>query len=494
MTVKRTLVFTLLFMLPFLLVSCSEDTNTSIPNTAPTLLETDSPTSLETGTPTSLETNTPTPQSVVTPASSQVEKDTVFTRDISTDEKVQAVKQIYETGRQYFAAWNTFTFDDWKAVYQPTLDRVLETDNIFDFYMELKRFVALLNDEHSQVEFPQAVYDDLWVTPINISYINDGYYITSGEASALHELPQFSKIVKIDGVEVDTYMEQYVFPYIWHAKKNTAMGYYGSFIACCGQASSSQVFEVITPENKTLTASMKRVPFKQYGSNWVYTNMDIDAKQEDIFSSNLLTVKRIDDDFIYVEIRTFTDSKVVSEFEAHLDILKQAKGIIIDVRNNYGGRSTYAAQIAQHFITDQYPDIYVEYSVYNDKTDSYSLLSQTSKNHSGLGDITAPVVILQGYKTASSAEHFLDFMSHADNSITIGTESAGSTGDPKIINLPEGGTAKITHNKIARFDKTPVLNIGIQPNIFVENTIQDYINGLDAILNYSLTELKKDVQ
>lgn len=472
---KRTLIFAIILILTLSLVACTNDTNTPIPTGAPTLVVTDSP----------------TPQATISSGPTQVADNSVFTRDISSDEKQQAVKQIYDTSKQYFAAWNTFTFDDWKAAYQPALDRVLETDNIFDFYMELKRFVVLLNDEHTQVEFPQAVYDDLWITPIHISYLDDGYYITSGSASALHELPQFSKIIKIDGIQVDTYMDQNVYPYVWHAKKNTVMGYYGSDVACYGQANTTQEYEVITPENTTMTVTMKRIPYEEYGNDWIGINLSIDAQQEDIFSSNLLTVKRIDDGFLYVQIKTFVDSSVVSEFEAQLDLLKQAKGIILDVRNNGGGNSLYAAQIAQHFISDTYPDLYVERSVYNVKTDSYTLQTQMTADHPGLGDITAPVVILQRYTTGSSAEHFLDFMSHAQNTKSIGTESAGATGDWQATDLPQGGSAHITYNKIARSDKTTFLNIGIQPDIFVDNTIQDYINGHDAILDYGLNELKK---
>lgn len=412
--------------------------------------------------------------------------DTIFTRDISSDEKEKALELLYQTVKETFAAWNTFSPEDWKDAYPTARKRVLETDSVFDFYMELKRFVALLNDHHSEVMFPDVFYDDIWITPIRFVYIDNGYYVVSGDPAELEKLPLFSKIVKIDSIPVDDYMEQTVFPYIWSAKTNTAVSSGGSYLARIGPKNTSQYFEALTPAGETVTVTVDRAPAK----NWDSPRLNTDAVFEDVFLSDLLTIKHVDSDYVYVYIPSFSDSDVVAQFEAHLDLFKEAKGIILDVRGNTGGNSEYAEQIARHFINGEFSDLYAEQSVYDRQTDTYTLQEMMFSPKQGLGDITAPVVVLQDYLTFSAGEHFLDFMSFAENAVSIGTESAGATGDPQWVELPEGGVARISKYKIARHDKTPFLNIGIQPDMLVSNSIEDYTNGYDRILDAGLVELK----
>lgn len=421
------------------------------------------------------------------------ENETIFTSDISRESKEKALEQIYKIAKMHFASWDTFTLNDWEAAYPTTLERALATDNIYDFYMVMKQFVVLLNDHHSQVLFPKSFYDDIWITPIQFIYIDNGYYIFGGDSDELKKLPMFSKIVKIDGIPIESFMEQNVFPYIWHAKLNTAVNIEGALFARFGSEDTCQSFEVLTLTGKTVTASIDRVPFNKTSENWIYPQLNVDVVSEDILSSDSLTIKRIDNDYIYVFIPHFISENGVSQFEAHLDTLKEAKGIIIDVRSNMGGNSAYAARIARHFINGTFPDLCAEESVYDNQTNSYSLHEIPSLNKQGIGDITVPVIVLQDYLTFSSGEHFLDFMSFAQNAKSMGTESAGGTGDSKRVALPEDGVAYITYNKIFRHDKTPLLNIGIQPDIFIENTIEDYINGYDRIFDLGLTELKKCV-
>ncbi len=419
------------------------------------------------------------------------ENETIFTRDITKENKEKALAQIYNTAKTHFASWDVFTLEDWDAAYPPVLERVLATDNVYDFYMKMKQFVALLNDHHSTVSFPQSFFEEVWFTPIRFIYIDDSYYIVGGNADELDKLPLFSQIIKIDGIPVDSYLEENVYPYIWHAKLNTSFNGEGSLLARFGPENTSQSFEVLTPSGEIITATIDRIPFQNSSGNWIDSQLIIDAEFEDIYASDLLTIARINNDFIYVFIPHFQDEDVVTQFEEHLDILKESKGIMIDLRGNQGGNSAYAAQIAEHFISGTFSDVYAEKSVYDKESNTYTLSEIPLTTMQGKGDINTPVVILQDYLTFSAGEHFLDFISAASNVVTVGTESAGATGDSKVIELPENGAAYITYNKISCHDKTPFLNIGIQPDIFVTNTIDDYKNGHDNILSSGLAELSK---
>lgn len=476
---KRALVYVLILVLTTLLfTACANESEVSDSTGIPSMTPSEAPS------PTSTVTMTPNGNTM---------KNTLFTSDLSREDKQKAVDTIYTTVKKVFASWNTFTLEDWNAAYPEALERVLATDNTYDFYKELMRFTALLNDNHTYVSFPNSAYNALYFTPLWFEYLSDGYYVMRGRTDVLQNLPQYSKIKKIDGIPIETYLEEKVFPYIWHAKVNTAVAQSGSFMACIGQA-GTQSFEVLTPEGKTVTAAIERIPFFEQGNgSWTYPMLDIHAKFDMLYTSSTLDIYTIDSDYAYVCIKTFTDYTVVQQFEAHLEELKKARGIILDVRGNNGGIANYAAQIAKHFITDTYPDLSAEQSIYDSDKDSYTLHKVNASSLPKLGDITVPVVVLQDYTTCSAAEHFLDFMSHVPNARSMGTESAGGTGDTMTVSLPGGGTLHLAKYKIARSDGTPFLNIGIQPDIYVENTIEDYLNCHDAILDAGLQELKRMV-
>ena len=49
---------------------------------------------------------------------------------------------------------------DWDEEYKNALARVLKTKDLYDYYREPKRFVALLADGHTDVSFPNEISQD----------------------------------------------------------------------------------------------------------------------------------------------------------------------------------------------------------------------------------------------------------------------------------------------------------------------------------------------
>ncbi len=59
--------------------------------------------------------------------------------------KIYEVSKIWKEAAYNFAFWDKIDID-WDEEYRKTLTRVLETNNLYDYYIELNRFVALLGD------------------------------------------------------------------------------------------------------------------------------------------------------------------------------------------------------------------------------------------------------------------------------------------------------------------------------------------------------------
>ena len=64
-------------------------------------------------------------------------------KNIPDSLKIYELSRIWKEAAYNFAFWDKVDID-WDAEYRKALERVLATDNAYDYYRELKRFLALL--------------------------------------------------------------------------------------------------------------------------------------------------------------------------------------------------------------------------------------------------------------------------------------------------------------------------------------------------------------
>jgi len=103
--------------------------------------------------------------------------------------------------------------------------------------------------------------------------------------------------------------------------------------------------------------------------------------------------------------------------------------------------------------------------------------------------IAVPAVILIGNNTASAAEDFLIFADNQKHMIKIGEPTFGSTGQPLMIQLPGGGSARICTKKDVYPDGREFVGYGIQPDILIKRTLDDYLNHTDPVLEAAINYL-----
>jgi C-terminal processing protease CtpA/Prc len=68
--------------------------------------------------------------------------------------------------------------------------------------------------------------------------------------------------------------------------------------------------------------------------------------------------------------------------------------------------------------------------------------------------------------------------------------TGGSTGQPVSFNLPGGGEARVCGKHDSYPDGKEFVGIGINPDIIVQPTIKDLLNGVDAAKEKALQLLK----
>ena len=105
---------------------------------------------------------------------------------------------------------------------------------------------------------------------------------------------------------------------------------------------------------------------------------------------------------------------------------------------------------------------------------------------------TGKIVILTDEHTQSMGEWYTMMLSQLnDNTIIIGSQTAGADGDLKKLNLPGGYQFIFTGNAIFYPDGKPTQRIGIQPDILFRPTADDVVFKKDALLERAMQYLGK---
>lgn len=183
----------------------------------------------------------------------------------------------------------------------------------------------------------------------------------------------------------------------------------------------------------------------------------------------------------YVHFTTFEKGNWVYEFDAIMKYFSGTKGIIIDVRNNIGGRTDMTDYIVSYFIDEPM----TAYS-FNNKHEAYTrTIAPNTDNH-----YSNPVVVLINGASYSATEVFADMMGNTGNVIIAGAATGGGGGSTKEFSLPGGKSIRIPTAYFKRFDGEMIEWNGVPPDTVILQSENDIYNQIDRQLEYAMGCLK----
>ena len=183
-----------------------------------------------------------------------------------------------------------------------------------------------------------------------------------------------------------------------------------------------------------------------------------------------VTSSVINDSIGYICIYSMTGN-VVSEFIAEFENLRTKPFLIIDLRYNGGGNSGYSEKITKYLIREKQK---ASVSRFN--------LKPKSNHYKG------KLVVLTGINTFSAAESFAIDLMESGNAILIGSETRGDTGNrPKQFKTKQGTSFQIPTRKPPQVSPKgfPMEGIGIKPHFTINQTVEDYLNDVDTVLEFA---------
>lgn len=179
----------------------------------------------------------------------------------------------------------------------------------------------------------------------------------------------------------------------------------------------------------------------------------------------------------------------VSDFDAELEKFKGSDTIVIDVRMNPGGSDNLALEIAGRFTTQTLTVTYYKFRDGRQHND-FTELVERKLSPRGTWQFTNPVYVLIGRGCFSSNETFISAMREIPHVTLVGDTTGGSSGNPKFFNLGNGWEYAVPRWINYTADMQVIEWNGIAPDIYIETTEEDFLDGRDPVLDFVFNQSK----
>lgn len=463
------------------------------------------------------------------------------TRTLSREQRLYGLIQFWTEVKYNFAFFDQVPDLNWDhalSTYLPIIEKDQSTE---EYYQNLSRMCALLKDGHTNIFAPSWINATMASPAIQLMNVQNKAIVVNAAQSFIEKIPIGSEIVSVDDVPTLQYLRERIFPFISSSTEHIRFDN-GVRDLLNGKQGTRVRIGFKTPDGKTGQLSLERSnndvawarpanSFKIFEFKRLAYNAKSPGGRPARTGSRRgdPTTTRADErlprNVAYVALNTFGNPKVVEEFENHIDSINSCERLIIDLRSNGGGSSTNGYRIIEHltdkpFLTSKWRtrEHRAAYKAWGSSRaggyrDASRMKEETLSDwdkiaiehyngnhwHGEAPDtivppknkkINVPIVVLIGHKTASAAEDFLVALENTKRAYTIGSKTFGSTGQPLELKLPGGGSARICTKRDEYPDGRQFVGYGIKPELEVERSVNDVIEGKDSVLEKAVEVVK----
>lgn len=408
---------------------------------------------------------------------------TEFKTNISDKEKIAGLSKFWSEAKFNFAYFDHVPHLNWDSLYIAFIPKVLSTNSTKSFYDTLKIFCAKLNDSHTNVNYPNEL--NIGRAPIRCKMIENRVFISEVLNDSLKRigLTRGLEVLKINHIPIIDYANKNIRLYISSSTEQDLLVRTYEYFLSEGDKDEELYIELIDNFNKKYEYTISRkLPYNLPWSN-----------------SNTLEFKILEDNIGYLALNSFSsNSKVKNEFNNVFDQISKTDGLIIDIRNNGGGNSSNGDYIFSCFIDKPAYRWHSATRNYRPAERAWNILSSWDKTNNVIEpnevrNYSKPIVILTSAKTFSAAEDFCILFDINKRAEIIGQPTGGSTGQPLSFDLPGGGNARVCTKRSNYPDGKEFVGYGIQPNIYIKETVSDFLEARDIVLENAHGYMKNKI-
>ncbi len=238
----------------------------------------------------------------------------------------------------------------------------------------------------------------------------------------------------------------------------------------------------------TMAVSQYRAWYDAYPRNF---NDSIQSRYlgKDYSITSGLKYQILDNNIGYVYCGSFTTSIGEGALNQILRRFATCNGIIIDVRNNGGGNLTTAQKLASRFTNEKRLTGYISHKTGQGRQDFSAPIPVYIEPSDNIR-WQKKVAVLTNRRSYSATNDFVNIMRAFPNVIIVGDKTGGGSGLPFTSEIPNGWSI--------RFSASPMYNaqmqqieFGIEPDVSVNITSEDYNKGIDTIIETACKLIKQ---
>lgn len=363
---------------------------------------------------------------------------------------------------------------DWQQIGQRYTARLDSVSNDDDFYLMMFQLVNELKDTHSWLNNyrPPALYT---VRDMPTDIFQDRPFVIAGDKIGW-------EVLAVDGMTIPERIES-LRPFLKARSSERAFRREAAYLLLAGEASQPVSVTLRSPQGQTETLTLKRggrqIPAPSPQSSIMLT------KQQ------FVDFGRYPTGIGYIHIHSFEGrEEITEEFDRALDSLRDTSGLILDIRDNPGGFNH--DDIVGRFL---HKNTFVGYSYIKNGTKHNDLERRKNSIEPRGLEYKQPVALLISDRTGSAADLFTRGMRAAPRVTTVGTTTHGNLSGVELYAvLPCGLVARISNGYLSDTKDRSIEVNGSVPDITVETSIQDYLNGHDPVLERASEVLLTSVQ
>ncbi len=412
----------------------------------------------------------------------------------TTDQKIWGLMTIWAQTKFAFPHQDRLREIDWDNKVREFIPKVIEANDIEAYYKTLMELIVFLRDSHTEIIPPWGRFTPGFdIPPVEVKIINDKFYIVrTGDNEELQGQKVFpgTEILEVDdGIPVMQFFQDNVLKYHTRGPKHADQAV-GVFYLFYGPKGTKVQLKVRNTNAKISSIELTRNATTGNHQPFFYTFV------QHIFAKTI-EHRMMEDNILYINLPNFegVNKKIRDDFLDLIDKTDLAgiKGMIIDLRYNLGGShnimhpivsclidSTVKTPLHHYLQYSPAPTTWGKNEAFVFKAQDWEVNPRDGKRYLG------PLVILMGATTHSSGEDMIIELSQTGRCMTIGEATAGGAGGRFPFSLPGGGEFKVSTFKATFPDGKEYMETGIQPDVPIQPTIKDIIQGKDVVLEKAL--------
>jgi len=402
-----------------------------------------------------------------------------YSETLTDADKLAGLSKAWAEAKFNFANFDLVPDLNWDSIYHAYIPKVTKTNSAEDYFRVLADFYRHLQDGHSAIFPPQDKFDEMFSNlPVRTQMMDGKLVITDVFSDQYPSLQRGQVITHLNGKSISEISSEDFSPFLFYSTPQDSVAKLHSHFLFRGNKEKPIHLDLINTDGTRIKETVFRQP------------------NEGLFKApGEYRFEVLEGNIAYLFIHTFNEADVLDFYEKVMPEIMETNALIIDIRKNGGGNSNNGFELIG-YLTEQpfYQSVNIKRTytpverAWGNFPDKLAVTHYDWKPHRNLV-YHKPVALLIGPDTYSAAEDFTVGFKSISRGTVIGQATGGSTGQPLFFQLPLGGMGFVCAKRDLLADGQEFVGKGIQPDISVSYSFENFINGKDEAIEKALEAL-----